>query len=251
MSNRINPRIHIGEEYGIFKIIDVLPEDEKDKYGHWVYKAICKECGFEKIDTYGRIKNKITEKCTHVHEYQIKNCLYCGKEIPINNMIPRDYNRRKFCNCSCAASYNNVRTKKKEQRYCLNCGKEILRSSKYCSNQCQHEFEQKEWEKKWFSGEISGNINPVWTSYSNRVKTYLFRICNSKCSRCGWGEMNPYTGTIPLEVEHIDGNPYNTSPDNVTLLCPNCHSLTATYRGANRGSGRGITWLPKPIEVDI
>lgn len=29
--------------------------------------------------------------------------------------------------------------------------------------------------------------------------------------------------------------------DNLRLICPNCHSLTSTYRGANRGQGRNIT----------
>ena len=69
---------------------------------------------------------------------------------------------------------------------------------------------------------------------------------DNKCSECGWGEINQHTGTIPLELEHIDGNPYNNSPDNVTLLCPNCHSLTSTYKGANKGHGRKRTWIPIP-----
>lgn len=136
-------------------------------------------------------------------------------------------------------------------KVCLNCNKEIPNRNKYCSIKCQHEYEQKEWEKKWFAGEASGNINPVWTEVSKRVKAYLFNKYNNKCAVCGWGETNPYTGTIPLEVEHIDGDPYNTSPDNVTLLCPNCHSLTKTYRGANKGNGRLKTWVPKKIEIEF
>lgn len=59
-----------------------------------------------------------------------------------------------------------------------------------------------------------------------------------KCSKCGWGEENPFSHTIPLEVEHIDGNFQNNREDNLTLLCPNCHSLTPTYKGANKGNGR-------------
>jgi hypothetical protein len=27
-----------------------------------------------------------------------------------------------------------------------------------------------------------------------------------KCSKCGWGECNPYTQKIPLEIHHRDGN---------------------------------------------
>lgn len=137
-------------------------------------------------------------------------------------------------------------------RICLNCGGEYITKhhvSKYCSIKCQHEYQQKQWEEQWLNGEVSGNRNTIWTQISKRVKTYLMKKYNNKCSICGWGEVNPYTKTIPLEVEHIDGNSYNSSPDNVTLLCPNCHSLTKSYRGANRGNGRAKTWMPKDTEV--
>ena len=40
--------------------------------------------------------------------------------------------------------------------------------------------------------------------------------------------------------QHIDGNSKNNKEENLTLLCPNCHSLTKTYKGANRGNGRYI-----------
>lgn len=57
--------------------------------------------------------------------------------------------------------------------------------------------------------------------------------------------MNPFTNTLPLEIDHIDGNSENNSEENLRLICPNCHSLTETYRGANRGNGRNITWAIK------
>jgi Zn finger protein HypA/HybF involved in hydrogenase expression len=66
----------------------------------------------------------------------------------------------------------------------------------------------------------------------------LFKKYDNKCSKCGWGEMNEFTNKIPLEVEHIDGNSENNKEDNLTLLCPNCYSMTKTYKGANRGNGR-------------
>jgi 5-methylcytosine-specific restriction endonuclease McrA len=37
-----------------------------------------------------------------------------------------------------------------------------------------------------------------------------------------------------LHVDHIDGNRYDCRPENLRFLCPNCHSQTATWAGANR-----------------
>ena len=73
---------------------------------------------------------------------------------------------------------------------------------------------------------------------SSYIKNYIFEKYNNKCARCGWNKLNPYTQNIPLEVEHIDGNYKNNTEDNLILLCPNCHSLTSTYKGANLNRGR-------------
>ena len=35
---------------------------------------------------------------------------------------------------------------------------------------------------------------------------------------------------ITLEIEHKDGNHKNNNEENLELLCPNCHSYTATWR---------------------
>lgn len=202
-------------------------------------------------DLNGRVNKTLREKSLREYYDNPNRCKYCNEIIVVNKSErPSVTRKRQFCNNSCSAKYNNP-LKERKVNYCLNCNNEIAPSRKYCSTKCQHEYEKKEWEKKWFAGEVSGNVNPVWIDVSGHVRTYLFDKYDSKCAQCGWGEINPYTGTIPLEVEHIDGNPYNTVPDNVTLLCPNCHSLTKTYKGANKGNGRGRTWAPKPIEIKI
>jgi hypothetical protein len=70
------------------------------------------------------------------------------------------------------------------------------------------------------------------------VRKYLIEKFGERCARCGWAERHPTTGRVPLEVEHIDGNWKNCAEDNLTVLCPNCHSLTPTFRNLNRGNGR-------------
>lgn len=55
---------------------------------------------------------------------------------------------------------------------------------------------------------------------------------NCKCNRCG---LSDWLGqTISLELEHKDGNHHNNQRDNLEMLCPNCHSLTLTWRGRNK-----------------
>lgn len=131
-------------------------------------------------------------------------------------------------------------------RFCLFCNAPIRskhKDTKYCSNKCQQAYQGKVWIEKWLSGEIDG-FSPTdsWGNIPDRIRGYLFDKYNSKCALCGWGEMNKYTNKIPLEVSHIDGNYKNNRPENLILLCPNCHSLSPSHRGANRGNGRGRTW---------
>ena len=46
--------------------VDVL--DEKDKYGHWIYKGICNVCGYEKYSHYGSFSGakSMATVCTHI-----------------------------------------------------------------------------------------------------------------------------------------------------------------------------------------
>ncbi|MFD7664428.1 HNH endonuclease signature motif containing protein [Streptomyces sp. NPDC059788] len=66
---------------------------------------------------------------------------------------------------------------------------------------------------------------------SNRLKTaMLARGATDECTLCGTGP-NWRGGTIPLEIDHIDGNWRNNRMENLRILCPNCHSVTDSYRG--------------------
>lgn len=132
--------------------------------------------------------------------------------------------------------YVNKETIKK---YCLSCGKELhfsRNNQKFCDSKCQNDYAYKQYVERWKRGEETGMKGSY--SVSSYIKRYLFEKFNNKCCKCGWGEINSYTGNIPLEIEHKDGNYTNNSEDNLELLCPNCHSLTSTYKGANRGNGR-------------
>lgn len=69
--------------------------------------------------------------------------------------------------------------------------------------------------------------------------TFLKKKNENKCEKCGWGEVNEFTGSIPLEVHHKDGDYRNNTEENLQLLCPNCHSLTETYKSHNKNGRVG------------
>lgn len=73
---------------------------------------------------------------------------------------------------------------------------------------------------------------------SHKLKLKLIRenIFEHKCQRCGLHEWEGVE--IPLELDHIDGQPFNNELLNLRLLCPNCHALTDTYRSKNRRTVR-------------
>ena len=89
----------------------------------------------------------------------------------------------------------------------------------------------------WKRGLVSGGQKEGYGKVSNHVRKYLLEKYENKCSACGWNSLNTFTNTIPLEVEHIDGNPENHSESNLTILCPNCHSLTSNH-STSKGKGR-------------
>jgi len=159
-------------------------------------------------------------------------CLECGCEF-INNK-----NGRKFCSHSCSAKFNNKPRNKNENKKCLNCDCDIKNVNTYCSNKCQQDFQYNKKLERWKNNEFDGNKRRHKYALSNIVRKYIFNKYNHKCSKCGWNEINQYTGNVPLEIDHIDGNYLNSVEENLRLLCPSCHSLTEFYGSRNKGRGR-------------
>lgn len=224
-------------------------------------RSLRKICALHEIDLTIFDKKLTKEKYYENPKY----CKCCGEIIP--------YEKRKntFCSSSCAAKYNNnnrevaEKTRKKisealqrrnknfngtykplskradacfkrkfiEKQYCLSCGKELGgRREKFCDYKCQQKYYHNEYIKRWKNGEENG-INGEY-GISTHIRRFLFEKYNNKCQCCGWGEINQYTGKYPLEIHHIDGDYTNNKEENLQLLCPNCHSLTETYKAHNK-----------------
>ncbi len=71
----------------------------------------------------------------------------------------------------------------------------------------------------------------MFQSHKLRKRLIAAGVFNRICENCGLTE---WLGQkVPLELDHIDGDRANHEISNLRLLCPNCHSQTATYRGRN------------------
>lgn len=176
-----------------------------------------------------------SKKIKRIEEYNRnpKKCKTCNKSITYEK---KDND---FCSHRCSAlftNYGRIR-KNKIKKICLNCNTLLVtrNSSKYCSSKCQSEYQYNSYIKKWKNGEVDGMRGDGISLY---IRRYIFEKFNNKCTVCGWSKVNQYTGTIPLTIDHIDGNSSHNKEENLNLLCPSCHSLTPTYCGLNRGRGR-------------
>ena len=176
----------------------------------------------------GRGSCYCSRKCSNASlcTRDLHSCLNCGEET-----------KSKFCSQRCAGIFNRTGQRRVPARYCKNCGKETINAI-FCSRECHRKFEEETYIERWLSGDETG-LTPGG-AVCKQVRNYLLRIHGQKCSRCGWAQVNPASGKVPVQIEHIDGDFRNCSKENLTVLCPNCHSLTPTYMGLNKGRGRDV-----------
>ena len=115
---------------------------------------------------------------------------------------------------------------------CKNCKKEFSytpsqSTGTFCGIECMGKYKTtitfEKNKEKFFKGKLSNR--PA-------IKKILTEEFGYKCAVCNIS--NWQNVPLTLQVDHIDGNSDNNLPDNLRLLCPNCHSQTDTYKGGNK-----------------
>ena len=89
-------------------------------------------------------------------------------------------------------------------------------------------------ESKIKTLEILNGKYPNYQTYKLKIRLIREGFIEDKCSICGWNgtlEGNEFSN---CELHHIDGNRWNHRFENLQLLCPNCHSMTKSYRARNK-----------------
>jgi hypothetical protein len=162
----------------------------------------------------------------------IRQCVCCNITFKVLKSDPKQ-----FCSRTCAAKINNSR--RKHIVTCATCGTDISgKNKKYCSVQCSTSALTAAVIADWKNGTLKTKHNQL----PKTVRRWLIQERNSKCEICGWNNIHPITQITPLQIHHIDGNSTNNNIENLQVLCPNCHALTPTYGGLNRGNGRSYRY---------
>ena len=84
--------------------------------------------------------------------------------------------------------------------------------------------------------------NSHYQSHKLRLRLIKEGYKKAQCEICAWAKARD-DGSIPLELDHINGDRTDNRIENLRILCPNCHSLQPTHRGKNKvrpGDGIGI-----------
>lgn len=90
---------------------------------------------------------------------------------------------------------------------------------------------------------------PQYPTYKLKLRLINEGYIEDKCSICGWNKKLEGREFTPCELDHINGNPNDHRLENLRIICPNCHSLTPTYR-FRRGKTNGKQILHEVSETE-
>lgn len=173
-------------------------------------------------------------------------CHHCGEAL---YRKPSHLSRTDifFCDKDCQVASQRAgtlvtgpRPSGRTYRTCEVCGKNLSYKSRKettMHSQCkrQHIIQL------WLAGDNSvtlyaDNKSGLPKDTKGFVKKYLLETRGDRCEECGFDKHGPY-GSI-IQMDHVNGDCFDNRPENLKLLCPNCHAMTPTYGSRNRGSGR-------------
>ena len=118
----------------------------------------------------------------------------------------------------------------KRKAVCRECNKNFeygySKTGKFCSNECNGTFKSKQHKLDWYAEKLKSIDRAT-------IRRYLSEDRGYECEVCGISDWQ--NKKLVLHVDHKDGNPADNRPENMRLLCPNCHSQTETYCGKQNG----------------
>jgi hypothetical protein len=151
-------------------------------------------------------------------------CECCG------NKHDASYGSGRFCSSKCARGFS-TKAKRKE------ISEAVSKSLKGRPGRPQTNISPDTMMKikqTWHTKMMEAEFDTLgWESKRKRVLSEQ----NHKCNHCGISEWQGKP--IILEIDHINGIGDDNRRENLEAICPNCHSVTDTWRGRNKPNKNG------------
>lgn len=183
-------------------------------------------------------------------------CAWCGLDFYRKESSKKSKSGYYYCSArhqNLGATNNNIHRNGPEPRTerktfygmpCLFCKEDLpnkTQSSTQLHQKCLNALRGAYVVNAWLSGDNSVTLNRSQatgqpTDTKRFVKKHLLETRGDQCEQCGFNQHGP-NGSI-IQLDHINGNCFDNRPENLKLLCPNCHAMTPTYGSRNKGSGR-------------
>jgi predicted nucleic acid-binding Zn ribbon protein len=161
-------------------------------------------------------------------------CLQCGLVIEVKDGAKvAQVRTKKFCNHSCAGSYNNrLFQKRRKMKHCAICSIPVIVGRKYCSETCLKASQILRAEAKPNQSRKAGKSHYV-VSWRQKVKLRAINYKGGRCQVCGYDKC-----VRALSFHHLDTTRKDFSIggiskswktiqaeiDKCALLCMNCHA---------------------------
>lgn len=137
-------------------------------------------------------------------------CIECSKET----------DNPKYCSRSCSAKVNNKKPKRKLTNKCKTCNSLIVSNRSYCPL-CWAETDRK------LSDILYDKPGRTRSGVYSLVRYFAKAIVKDRsqiCSKCGYSKHVEICHIKPIADFPLDTLvSVVNSPDNLVLLCPNCH----------------------------
>lgn len=191
-------------------------------------QRICKHCGSQfAVRPSSNVKfcsiacfNQSPHRGSRAKTPMLLNCSGCGKEFKRH----AGHLTQRYCSVKCRD------TKSEPPRRCKFCDREFTArrpTMLYCSRACG--------ARNRFKGKQTYQV-------STRAKAALMSD-DPQCGRCGYHKVAGI-----LQIHHKDRNKRNNTPENVELVCPNCHEEEHFAKSdgryhSNKPQNRSVTLL--------